>query len=152
LSFGGLVGLLRRHRPERGAFAVGLAGFGTTMLLIVGGANAIAGRYSVRPLLERGGPLTANAPLYTVNTFDWTLPFYTGHTIIPVNYRGELDYGLTSDPGRGIATVAEFETQWRALPAGYALIPHDTARQLLADGLPMRPLAEDFDNLWVSRR
>jgi len=152
LMTGGVIGWFGRQRLETGAIAVGLSGFVATLLLIVGGANAIAGRYSVRPLLERGGPLVAEAPLYTVNTFDWTLPFYTGRVVIPVSYRGELDYGLASAPSRAIATVAEFETVWRELPMGYALIPHETARQLIADGVPMRMLAEDFDNIWVSRR
>ncbi len=144
-SVGRSVGTARR--------ALAAAGFAGPLLLLAGGGTAIAGRYSARPLLERAGTLDAGAPIYTVETFDWTLPFYTGRVVIPVVYRGELDYGLKSSPAEaGIATVPEFEARWSAAASGYALLPHATAARLARDGLPMRELAHDFDNVFVSRR
>jgi len=69
-----------------------------------------------------------------------------------VAYRGELDFGLRDDPGRGLATLDEFKQRWQAGAAGYALVPHATAAALARDGVAMRVLAQDFDNVLVSRR
>ncbi len=143
---------LRRRRPGTAARIVAATGFTVAMALIAGGATAVAKRYSAKPLLAAAGPLVAGAPLYTVDTFDWTLPFYTGRRVVPVAYRGELDYGLAADPGRGLATLAEFEARWQAADAAYALVPHATAALLARDGVEMRVLAQDFDNVFVSRR
>lgn len=137
---------------EAAARTLAASGFAVALLLIVGGANAIATRYSAKALLRRAGPLTAGAPLYSVDTFDWTLPFYTQAFLTPVLWRGELDFGLRLEPSRGVATLNNFEARWRADAAGYALVPHAMHAQLLADGLEMHVLAQDFDNVFVSRR
>jgi hypothetical protein len=121
-------------------------------MLIAGGASAVGARYSGRALLTAAGPLTPGAPLFAVETFDWTLPFYTRAPLTPVAWRGELDYGLRFEPGRGIDSVDEFGQLWRTLPAGYALLPHATRERLRRAGLPMRDLAQDFNNVLVSRR
>jgi 4-amino-4-deoxy-L-arabinose transferase-like glycosyltransferase len=149
---GGYALAIAVRHPARARRVLAAAGFAAALGLLAGGGTAIAGRYSARPLLERAGPLAAGAPLYTVETFDWTLPFYAGRPVIPVVYRGELDYGLKADPERGIATVAEFERRWTAATDGYALVPHRVVARLRADGVPMRELAHDFDNAFVSRR
>ena len=143
---------LRRARPGAAARLVAATGFTVGLTLIVGAATAIAQRYSAKPLLAAAGPLAAGAPLYTVDTFDWTLPFYAGRPVVPVAYRGELDFGLRDDPGRGLATLDEFKQRWQAGAAGYALVPHATAAALARDGVAMRVLAQDFDNVLVSRR
>jgi 4-amino-4-deoxy-L-arabinose transferase-like glycosyltransferase len=141
-----------RIAPHRARRVLAAAGFASALGLLAGGGTAIGARYSARPLLERAGPLEAGAALYTVETFDWTLPFYAARPVIPVVYRGELDYGLRAEPGRGLASVEEFERRWSASEIGYALVPHRVIKRLRADGVPMRELAHDFDNALVSRR
>ena len=143
---------VRRARPGAAARVIAATGFAVALTLIAGGANAIAKRYSAKPLLAAAGPLAAGAPLYTVDTFDWTLPFYAGRLVVPVAYRGELDFGLAADPDRGIATLEDFSSRWQASATGYALVPHATAAALARQGVEMRVLAEDFDNVFVSRR
>jgi len=143
---------LRGTRPGAAARLVAATGFAFGLLLIAGGATAVAQRYSAKPLLAAAGPLGAGAPLYTVGTFDWTLPFYARRFVVPVAYRGELDFGLSADPGRGIASLDEFKARWQAADAGYALVPHATAAAFARDGVAMRVLAQDFDNVFVSRR
>ncbi len=138
--------------PARAARTLAISAFLTLFLLVTGGASAIGARYSAKPLLDQAGPRTAGAPIFTVNEYDWTLPFYTEQAVIPVNYRGELDYGLQLAPERGLATVAQFVAIWQTLPAGYALIPLYEADRLRAAGVPMRVLAENFNDVWVSRR
>ncbi len=153
LIAGGLAALgLRRARPGSARRVVAATGFVFALTLIAGGGTAVARRWSAQPLLAAAGPLAAGAPLYTVDTFDWTLPFYTGRLVVPVAYRGELDFGLAAEPARGIATLDEFKARWQAAESAYALVPHPTAAALARDGVPMRVLAQDFDNVFVSRR
>ncbi|MBS0396046.1 MAG: hypothetical protein JSR54_15615, partial [Proteobacteria bacterium] len=153
LLAGGLgAAALARRRPGTAARLVAATGFAMALALFAGGATAIAQRYSVKPLLAAAGPLAPGAPLYTVDTFDWTLPFYAQRLVDPVAYRGELDYGLGLAPARGIASLEEFRARWEAGGQAYALIPHATAARLRAAGAEMHVLAQDFDNVFVSRR
>lgn len=141
-----------KHNIVRAAQTLGAGGFLIAITLIIGAANGINQRYSAKTLLAAAGPLEPNAPIYTVDTFDWTMPFYTQRPVVPVVWRGELDYGLNRAPELGIATVAEFESHWQSSASGYALIPQKTYALFLKDALPMRALAQDFDNVFVSRR
>ena len=138
------LGLARR--------TLALSGYTVALALIAGGATAVAARYSVRPMLARIGALAPDTTIYTVDTFDWTLPFYARRSVVPVAYRGELDYGLSDAPARGLTTLAEFEERWRAADSGYALLPHSIAARLAREGVPMHELGRDFDNVFVSRR
>jgi 4-amino-4-deoxy-L-arabinose transferase-like glycosyltransferase len=154
LSVAGGAAALWLRRVSLGAASRTLAatGFAVALTLIAGGATAIAQRYSAKPLLATAGPLAEGAALYTVDTFDWTLPFYARRLVVPVAYRGELDFGLAADPARGLATLDDFKARWQAADAAYALVPHATAAALARDGVPMRVLAQDFDDVFVSRR
>jgi 4-amino-4-deoxy-L-arabinose transferase-like glycosyltransferase len=127
-------------------------GFGIALALIAGAATAVGARYSAKALLASAGALDPTAPVFTVASFDWTLPFYLQRRVIPVAWRGELELGLKLAPDGGIDTIPEFEARWRAAERGYALIPHPVHAALLRDGLGMRTLAQDFDNVFVSRR
>ncbi len=153
LGGGGALALWHsRGGLGRARRTLALAGFAAPLMLLAFGGSAIAARYSVKPLLARVGELTAGAPLYTVDTFDWTLPFYAGRPVIPVVYRGELDYGLKFEPWRGLDSIEAFKARWQDAASGYALVPHATAARLARDGVPMRELGRDFDNVLVSRR
>jgi len=152
IACGALVLALGRRSFGSGARTLAAGGFGVALALAAGGASAVAARYSVKPLLARAGALDPAAPVYTVDSFDWTLPFYLGRRVIPVAWRGELDLGLTLQPDGGIPSIAEFEARWRAADSGYALVPKRTLPALVADGLAMRTLAEGYDNVLVSRR
>ena len=56
-------------------------------------AAAVAPMYS-GVMLARASRDTARCPLYSVGTYDQTLPFYWGRTLVLVAFAGELDYGL----------------------------------------------------------
>ncbi|WP_116811006.1 glycosyltransferase family 39 protein [Steroidobacter cummioxidans] len=95
--------------------------------------------------------LAARAPMFTVFTYDQTLPFYLQRTMILVEYRGELDYGLQHEPEKGLG-MEEFQQRWRAAPEAIAIMPHLTYEQLTNVGLPMRVLGTDRYRVAVSRR
>lgn len=150
---GGVLGW--RSAPgnrHRAVLHVATAGFLASWLLVVPGANAIASRYSGQPLLAAAGHLDRSVPVYTVATFDWTLPFYLGHPIIPVAWRGELDYGLGLEPTKGLPSLDAWRAEWMNASDAYALVPIPLANRVAAAGLPMRELARDSRRVLLSRR
>ena len=152
IASGALVLGLGSRNFGAAALTLAATGFGIALTLIAGAATAVGSRYSAKSLLASAGPLAAAAPLYSVGLYDWTLPFYTRRLVTPVAWRGELDFGLRLEPGRAIAAVPEFAARWRASDSGYALITLPIHSQLVRDGLEMHTLAQDFDNVLVSRR
>jgi 4-amino-4-deoxy-L-arabinose transferase-like glycosyltransferase len=153
LIAGGVTGWrTARSRPGFATGSVALAGFAAGLLLIVFGGAAVHSKWSGAPMVAQAGPLDPKAPFYTVDTFDWTLPFYYRRTLIPVVWRGELDYGLTFEPERGVPTMDEFRRRWIAGSAGYALMPDDKYEAFRAAGLPMRVLARNDKQTLVSRQ
>ncbi len=96
--------------------------------------------------------LAAHAPIFTVQTYDQTLPFYLRRTMFMVDTHGELDYGLRQAPGFAIPDMARFEQTWRELNNGVAIMSHQCYAYLEARGLPMRVLGSDKRRIAVSRR
>ena len=153
LLVGGALSLVQQRRSLGAATrTLAATGFAVALMLIAGGAGAISARYTGKALLAKAGPLTPGAPIYAVDTFDWTLPFYTRQALIPVQWRGELDYGLTAEPAKGIATIDAFKARWQPDAPAYALMSHAMHASLVQAGVPMRVLAEDFSKVLVSRR
>lgn len=95
--------------------------------------------------------LAPHVPIYSVQTYDQTLPFYLHRTMVLVDWRGELDYGLRHEPVKGLA-LREFEQRWRSASDAVAIMPHMTYRQFSRDGMPMRVLGSDRRRVAVSRQ
>jgi 4-amino-4-deoxy-L-arabinose transferase-like glycosyltransferase len=98
------------------------------------------------------GDMPADVPIFAVQSYQQSLPFYLRRPVVLVDYRDEFDLGLTEHPERGIATLRGFAAVWLALPAGYAVLPLDTRDKLSAMGLSMREIARFPDRVIVSRR
>ena len=94
----------------------------------------------------------AGAPVFTVQSYEQTLPFYLQHSVVLVNYRDEFDLGLNQDPHRGIPTLREFSVKWLTLPKGYAVISPETEGRLSALDVPMREIARFPGRVIISRR
>jgi hypothetical protein len=92
-----------------------------------------------------------DTPIFSVQTYDQTLPFYLGRTMTLVDYRGELAYGIDHAPQLAIDSLAAFEQRWRELPAAAAVMPTATYLELANRGLPMRVLGRDQRRIAVSR-
>jgi hypothetical protein len=97
-------------------------------------------------------PYNADAPFYQVEMYDQTLPFYLKRTTTLVDYRDELALGLDAEPERGIATLADWEVRWRALPQAYALMTPDTFDKVARMGVPLRVVARDPRRVLVARQ
>ena len=98
------------------------------------------------------GRAARDAPLYSVGTYDQTLPFYWRRTFELVAYRGELDYGLRHDPRAEMAGVEEFVERWSRETAAYAVMENSMFNELTRRGVPMRTVASDVNRVLVSRR
>ena len=125
---------------------------------MLGGVSARAGRRRARACLFRGRALSctaevpAGAPIYSVATYDQTLPFYWRRTLKLVAYRGELDFGLEHDPGAEEPDIDHFVDRWSGEPDAYAVMERKTFAMLAARGVPMREIAHDINRVLVSRR
>jgi hypothetical protein len=84
--------------------------------------------------------------------YDQSLPFYLKRTVTLVDYRGELNFGLSLEPQKGIATLAAFAPRWRAADQALAVMQPPTYSTLAREGLPMVLRAREPNELLVSRR
>jgi len=74
--------------------------------------------------------LTPDTPIYSVEEYEQTLPFYLRRTMTLVNHRDELDFGINEEPGKWIATLAEFEKAWSRDTRAIAVMPPSTFDKL----------------------
>ncbi len=79
------------------------------------------------------------------------LPYYLRRDVTLVAWSGELAFGQSHDPQRWIPTLAQFDTHWRALPRGAAMMPRALFQQMQQAGLPMRVVYEDPRRVVVVR-
>jgi 4-amino-4-deoxy-L-arabinose transferase-like glycosyltransferase len=151
LAASGLYVLAQRRRGvTRSAVFLG-AGWCLAGLLMVRAAAAVAPVYSGVELARALPAGPGDAPVYSVATYDQSLPFYWRRTLQLVAYRGELDYGLRQDPGAELS-LAQFQERWRAASSAYAVMERKTFDELAASGLPMREIARDANRVLVARR
>jgi hypothetical protein len=141
----GIAGLYwtRRERFDAAIVAV-LAAFNIAMSLGVMGYREIAPTRSAAAIaaeIERLGP--ANAPVYSVGTYDHTLPFYLQRLVTLVDFTGELAPGIRAEPDKEIESYDEFRSRWLEEPTAFAVIRTDVFEKLRAAGLPMTVLREE---------
>lgn len=102
------------------------------------------------PILQR--EITADTPVFSVRTYDQTLPFYLGRPVTLVEYIDEFALGEIEEPNRWIKTLDEFVTRWQSLPQAAAYMGRDTWMELQQRGLPMRIVYEDQRRVVVTRK
>ncbi len=141
----------RRRGVTRSAVFLG-TGWCLSGLLMIRAAAAVAPVYSGVTLARALPIVPPGTPVYSVQTYDQTLPFYWHRTVELVAYRGELDYGLRYDPQAELPSLAEFEARWKEAPSAYAVMEKKTFAKLDAQGVPMRELARDANRVLVARR
>jgi hypothetical protein len=116
-------------------------------------ASLLAPVYSGALLLPQlRGVLALDTPVYSVRTYDQSLTFYLGRTVTLVDWRGELDFGLTLAPQKGIASLEAFIARWQAERQALAVMEPETYAQLQAAQVPMVVRASVPHELVVSRR
>jgi len=152
LAASGLYVLSQRRREvTRSTVFLGV-GWCLSGLLMMRAAAAVAPVYSGIKLAQALPAGAENAPIYSVGTYDQTLPFYWRRSVALVAYRGELDYGLRYDPGAELASVAEFLLRWNSETEAYAVMEKAMYENLKKRGILMREVGRDANRVLVARR
>ncbi len=144
--------LARQRRREAAILAVAAGGVLAAHAILLGHEELAAANSAKAVAARLAATIPATAPFYSVQTYDQTLPFYFRRTLTLVDYRDEMDFGLTREPALGIPTVAEFEDRWRRGPAAFALFAPGTYERLAAAGLPLHVLARDGRRVIAANR
>jgi len=82
--------------------------------------------------------------VYSVNTYDQTLPFYLRRTVRLVKFRGEMDFGLRNQPSDWLPDEDSFVAAWKGEPHAIALLDRRTYERLADRGVGMNVI--HFDN------
>ncbi|MEA3134581.1 MAG: hypothetical protein QOG17_2427 [Gammaproteobacteria bacterium] len=151
LAVSGLFVLLQRRRDPTHAAVFLSVGWCLAGMLLMRAAGLVAPVYSGVVLARAVGAISRDEPIYSVGTYDQTLPFYLQRTVKLVAYRGELDFGLRHDPGAEIPSVAEFVLEWQRVPNGYAVMEKSMFDDLESRGVSMREIARDVHRVLVAR-
>jgi 4-amino-4-deoxy-L-arabinose transferase-like glycosyltransferase len=152
---GAFVLVQRSRDATRDATRAGVflgAGWCLAWLLLVRAAALVAPIYSGIDLAAAFPAAASDAPLYSVGTYDQTLPFYLRRTVTLVKFRGELDYGLKHSPNAEIANLDEFISLWTAQSSAFAVMDIGTFKSLVERGVPMRNLGQNVQRVLVARR
>jgi 4-amino-4-deoxy-L-arabinose transferase-like glycosyltransferase len=121
-------------------------------LLLIRAASVVAPIYSGIDLAAALPAAERDAPLYSVRTYDQALPFYLQRTVMLVEYRGELDYGLHRAPDREIASVDAFLKEWESQARAYAVMDKRTFDKFKERGVPMRSIGQTVNQVMVARQ
>jgi 4-amino-4-deoxy-L-arabinose transferase-like glycosyltransferase len=93
--------------------------------------------------------LKADTPVFSVRTYDQTLPFYLNRLVTIVDYKDELEYGETAEPAKWLPSMDEFTTRWRNLHEAMAVMGPDTFKMLQSEELPMKIVYQDSRRIVV---
>jgi 4-amino-4-deoxy-L-arabinose transferase-like glycosyltransferase len=149
---GGILARSVRADGLRPTLAIGISGFATWSGAIWAAA-VLAPVYSGSALYAQlPDALRRDVPVYSVRTYDQSLTFYLGHPVTLVEYRGELDFGQTLEPGMSMAGLAQFQPVWQHSSQALAVVQRTTYEQMQRQGFPMVIRASSPDSYIVSRQ
>jgi hypothetical protein len=162
LALGALTCVLCAQKSRPLAALAGLCGSwflasGTILIAAIPAQSQFSAKDLALALLDQAAGhgadgLAIDAPIFAVQAYEQSLPFYLRSTVVLVDYRDEFDLGLSQSPRLGIGTLGQFAGVWRALDGGFAVMPPRTLDRLSALGLPMHEIARIQDRVIVSRR
>jgi 4-amino-4-deoxy-L-arabinose transferase-like glycosyltransferase len=145
---------LAARARQQWALASLCAGWFVATAGVLGAANSVEAFFSAKQIaaaLAQQAP--AGSPVYSVASYQQSLPFYLKAPVVLVDYRDEFALGLALTPSAGIATLQEFSRRWESLSEGFAVMPRFVYDRLSAQGMPMRVIGEfPRELMLVSRR
>jgi 4-amino-4-deoxy-L-arabinose transferase-like glycosyltransferase len=144
--------LLRRSCALRALSALCVGWFlaAAGLLIAAGEVQRVFSGREAAQLLKAVVP--PDSPIYSVQYYEQSLPFYLRRTVVLVDYRDEFALGLDATPQAGIANLDQFAERWRNSSDGYAIMRLQTYELLEARGLAMHELARVRRSVIVSRR
>ncbi|NEX59882.1 glycosyltransferase family 39 protein [Noviherbaspirillum galbum] len=140
------MGHVRRQR-DWALVALAVSGFASGQALILG--HEPLGRYKAGiehvPVMARN--LRPDTPLFAVQIYEQSIPFYLRRTFTLVGFADEMQFGVDQEPQLWIPERSAFVARWKALRAedklAMAIINPDAFAQLEQEGVPMRVIARD---------
>jgi 4-amino-4-deoxy-L-arabinose transferase-like glycosyltransferase len=136
-----VCGILGRRDRPLAALAALAAGWFAAAAAITVGATTAEQYFSAKDIaLRLRAVASPGARVYSVHTYEQSLPFYLGRSVVLVDYRDEFAFGLGQDPARGYPTIPEFSRAWHAEGEAYAVMPARSFEQFVAAGVPMREI------------
>ncbi len=153
LAVSAAYALLRRAGgATRSAMFIGV-GWCLALLMLMRGAAVVGPIYSGYSLAQALPPtLVREVPIYSVATYDQSLPFYLARTVRLVAVRGELDYGLRHAPAEASLDLGQFLDAWSSPGQAYAVMEPGLFDELKSAGVPMRETHRDLQRVLVSRQ
>jgi 4-amino-4-deoxy-L-arabinose transferase-like glycosyltransferase len=145
-----VLGVASLFTKKHAVIALAAAGFLATQLAIVG-HGTISERFTAAALIASIEPKPpADVPVYAVDAYDHSLPWYLRRTVTMVAYRDELGAAVDWDRSLFVPTVAEFERSWNEQKQAYAFVGVGEF-DVLAKRLPMQAVARDVRYVFVRK-
>jgi 4-amino-4-deoxy-L-arabinose transferase-like glycosyltransferase len=141
--------LLGRQRRTMALAAVAMTHLGATLVVLQSHdtyGQLKSGDAIARALAPR---IDAATPVYSVRSYEQTLPFYLRRSIILVDYRDEFAFGEQHEPDRWIPTLDAFIARWQREPRAAAYMTQPTFDELRRRGVPMQVVYQDPRRLVV---
>src|SRR5262249_22990917 len=109
---GGVFALRSKGGSLKVTAIIGLSGYLCAAGLLWGARSAEAVSSGAALAAQLPPELAHDVPMYSVRTYDQTLPFYLRRTMTMVEEQGELTFGLQLEPHKGVPDLAAFEAEW----------------------------------------
>jgi hypothetical protein len=114
--------------------------------------GAVPPEHSARDLVAAVKPYVhPETALYSVGQYRETISPYLERTLTVVEFEGELEFGLHAQPGKQMATPADFVTRWGSSTDAVAFFGPKAWDAYRQRGLPGRVIAADSHTVAVSR-
>jgi 4-amino-4-deoxy-L-arabinose transferase-like glycosyltransferase len=149
LAVSGGIGAVLLARRQRDLAIMMLAGsaFMSGQILMLG--HEPLGRYKagLDHVPAIAAELTPQTPIYAVNLYEQSLPFYLRRTTILVKHADEMEFGVKQEPQLWLPTLDAFIAAWNAAHANgkkaIAILQPGVYPELQKRNLPMRVIAQD---------
>jgi 4-amino-4-deoxy-L-arabinose transferase-like glycosyltransferase len=132
-----------RGRVAPAVLALAIAGLASTQIGLAG-HRALAERFSASATIARlPAAIPAEAPVFTLDAYDHTIPWSLRRTVTMVRYRDELGVAVDWDARKFIDDFDGFARAWSVAPQAWAFVgaSTDVARLAKDLGVPMQEVA-----------
>jgi 4-amino-4-deoxy-L-arabinose transferase-like glycosyltransferase len=138
-----------RNRVAHAVVICSFTGLAAVQLLITS-EDALSPAHSTYHLAKKLKPyLEPDVPIYSVGSYEQTLPFYIQRTMTLVDFQDEMAFGLQHDPNLWVPNIADFEQRWRRHDFALAVMGPDKFEELQLAQFPMQIIARDTERVFV---
>jgi 4-amino-4-deoxy-L-arabinose transferase-like glycosyltransferase len=154
LAIGGGACLLALRRATNAKATLALAFVWLVALqILLAGSIGFSPMQSSRDLALQIRPvLEPESVLFSVDSYDQSLPFYVDRTAVIVKRRSEMGFGIEREPGKWIPDIPAFGAAWARSPAPVAVVPLKRVPEVQALGLDLREIARDHHRVVYAKK